>query len=108
MVEAYNSDLVHASARTLSHADEAMASASVGNYALFTRGTRTYSQIVDAYKDAPEYDLAITIPAWSKYKFDGFHGEEQLTMTDQAWSSITAEPVTGYIKRGFTLSGLIS
>ena len=107
-VDAYDTSLVQSSPTDLSVARGSLAGASVGNYALFAGGSNSnvspaYRAETDAYGEG--YILEITVPAFSKYKFDGIHSEEQLALEDTEVYYASATPFSGYMKRGFTLSG---
>jgi hypothetical protein len=100
---------VRSTPTALSEARGSLAATTVGSYALVGGGySGSRSSVVDAYTE--RYQLSITIPALSKYKFDGYHSSEQTTVVDKSWNTTSdGGGITGYIKRGnFTLSGLIS
>lgn len=103
----YDRDLTCRPIQNLSTTRSNVSAGSVGNYILFAGGSDggSSSAIVDAYQI--EYTTTITIPAFSKYRFDGIHNDEQFTELEKEWSS--TGKLSGYIKRGgFTLTGLVS
>lgn len=107
-VDAYSASLVHSTSTPLNTARVQFAAASIGNYAIVAGGSYTGN----SYGTSAEYFVFgytsdFTIPAMSKFKFDGYHSKEQLTLKDLQWNKLnTTSGITGYIKRGgFTLSG---
>ena len=107
VVDAYDTSLTRTTPTALDTARSLLAGASVGGYALFAGGsTGSTSAVVDAYSAA--YTTAFKIPAMSFYKFDGYHNAEQFTKDGVDWSSTGTAPLSGYIKTGGIVSGLIS
>ena len=106
-VDAYSSDLLHTTWESFSQERYSLAAAQIDGIVFFGGGrwSNTIYGTVDAY--SANYIVSIDIPPWCAYKFDGFHDEEQITISGLPWFS--AGMLNGYIKQGgFTVSGLIS
>lgn len=94
----FNTSLVRSSAPALFKDNSGFVSASVGNYAVFAgAGSSTANAISEGTS------ASFTIPAFSSFKFDGHHSQEQVTLVNKSWSN--DGKLSGYIKRSFVLSG---
>ena len=81
----------------LSAARKYLAATTVGNYALFGGGVgSTYSAVVDAYEDNPNYLLTLFVPAWYAYALNG--AEETVVKADTTLSFSNPTPLNGYLK----------
>lgn len=95
-MEAYDRFLNYSALSNLALEVQPDCAAATGGYALFVG-----SRATGVYQATPY--VSFTIPAFSKYQFEGYHTQEQYTLTEKQWESQGA--LTGYIKRGFRLSG---
>ena len=109
VVDAYNASLTRTTPTALSAARQNLAGASVGDYTLFAGGYASdNSSAVDAYCENGNYVLSINVPAVSIYFINGVTSAEVFTLTGDTVYAESADAFSGYIKHGFTISGLIS
>lgn len=106
VIDIYTSSLTHTT-KNLSVARDDLASANVGDKVLFSGGETSSgkSNATDLY--TVEYGLSIQIPAWSKYNISNVTSGEVFTKDDVSINATSDAPFSGYIKRGFTISGKI-
>lgn len=78
-----------------------LAGTNIGYCAIFAGGGNFYNTV---WGIVTQYESHIIIPAWSKYKFDGIHADEQFTQTDLACDRIGL--LNGYIQpTGYKITG---